>query len=250
MFNLADYHNVKALQEGRNSLYSADDPLTKKKVCLKIPNARDNRLCYEAGAVQAFAHPSIIKPYHVLRHEFGCVLVLPYADGGSLIASMADTAYDEATFVPILRSVTSGIRYMHDDMNYMHGDLKGDNILLIGGEAMLSDLEDAVWFTPGETFHGTMGTLEYQSPEMTLGEEFSEKTDIWSIGITTYVALVRDWPFVDHENARQEIGEGLMFDVFDRLERISEEGVDCIQGMLDPNRTPGSPPPSSMITRG
>lgn len=44
-----------------------------------------------------------------------------------------------------------------------------------------------------------VGTPVYRSPELVLGLPHNEKTDIWSIGVLTYMFLTNESPFEDDD---------------------------------------------------
>jgi serine/threonine protein kinase len=232
-FRLEGYSNIKVLYQGRNTVYSATEAASGDAVCLKRATDPNSRIREEAAALQMVTHHSIIKPITHIDVGGSTVIVLPFADGGSLAESLQTHVYDEPALTPILRSIAAAAKHLHRRVRMIHGDVKPDNILIIGGRAVLADFEDATPFEPGQTFQGRMGTLAFMSPEMVRGDPFDEKTDIWSLGITAFLSLARSWPFLDQEDPEEEIKRGLDESAFDVLSEVSEEAWDCINGMLD-----------------
>lgn len=44
------------------------------------------------------------------------------------------------------------------------------------------------------------GTLDYQSPEMLINQDYGKSTDVWSVGILAYELLVGSVPRVDRDH--------------------------------------------------
>lgn len=82
----------------------------------------------------------------------------------------------------------------------VHGDIKPDNILLLGEASaprfQLIDLGSAA-----EVFSVTSraGTPSYLAPERFHGAAVTERTEIFSIGVTLYEALTRTYPYGEIE---------------------------------------------------
>ena len=92
------------------------------------------------------------------------------------------------------RQVAAGLQYLHDK-NFMHRDIKPQNILLYedvygGTDARLCDFGLVKYMSPADGRH-TKGacTLHYMSPEMLLAMDYSIPHDIWSMG-TLFVELM------------------------------------------------------------
>lgn len=70
----------------------------------------------------------------------------------------------------------------------IHKDIKPENIIYDGKNITLIDFEEKY-------------TDEYRSPELVNGEKLTEKTDIWSVGISLYFLMTGKVPF----NSEREI---------------------------------------------
>lgn len=67
-----------------------------------------------------------------------------------------------------------------------------------GGQMVkLSDFGDAVQLDTSDYTHPLLGSPEFASPEMVLGEPVSLTSDMWSLGVVTYVLLSGASPFLD-----------------------------------------------------
>lgn len=61
----------------------------------------------------------------------------------------------------------------------------------------LADLGDAVQLNSAHYIHPLLGSPEFASPELVLGEPVSLSSDLWSVGVMTYVLLSGASPFLD-----------------------------------------------------
>ena len=56
-------------------------------------------------------------------------------------------------------------------------------------EIKVSDLGFARYFDPAEGLDFTLGSPFYIAPEMYLGKKYSDKLDVWSVGVIAYTLL-------------------------------------------------------------
>lgn len=82
----------------------------------------------------------------------------------------------------------------------VHGDLKPDNILVAAGFDTLSfRLVDFGSVTDVFSVTSRAGTASYLAPERFQGTSISERTEIFSVGVTLFEALTRSFPFGEIE---------------------------------------------------
>lgn len=124
------------------------------------------------------------------------VLILPlstitrYADGGTLaqfLAKRKGRLLRDATVRALFRGVCSAIEYIHAQ-RILHRDLKSENVfLMLSGVVKVGDFGIAkqlsVSTKGGRAMANTLlGTPHIISPELCKGEDYDEKSDIWSLG--------------------------------------------------------------------
>ena len=80
-------------------------------------------------------------------------------------------------------------------------DLKPENILLEQhkdfNHIKLIDFGAAITFKPQEEYTERIGTCYYIAPEV-VDSKYTEKCDIWSCGVITFIALSGEPPFNGH----------------------------------------------------
>ena len=94
-----------------------------------------------------------------------------------------------------------GLNYLHLQ-NVTHRDLKPENILLVSNDQecfdiKISDLGFAQQFDKegGESMTLVLGSPLYMAPELVSNKPYTEKVDVWSLGVITYQLLSGRTPF-------------------------------------------------------
>ncbi len=78
--------------------------------------------------------------------------------------------------------------------DYIHRDIKPENIICVEKTYKITDFGSLQGGTVGE---GNIGTPLYLAPEMLFqeGKEYSQKIDVWSLGVTLFETYFRIHPF-------------------------------------------------------
>ncbi|XP_033255108.1 death-associated protein kinase related-like [Drosophila miranda] len=133
-------------------------------------------------------------------------LLLELATGGELQTILDnEECLTEAQARHCMREVLKALKFLHD-RSIAHLDLKPQNILL-AGERIEDGLKLCVFgisrvVCEGINVREMAGTPDYVSPEVLQYEPLSLLTDIWSVGVLTYVLLSGFSPFGG--NTKQE----------------------------------------------
>ncbi|XP_013175915.1 PREDICTED: muscle M-line assembly protein unc-89-like isoform X2 [Papilio xuthus] len=159
-----------------------------------------------------------------LRHERISNLLGAYQTPGSPVAALileklqgADILtylssrhdYTEQMVATIVIQILDALQYLHW-RGYCHLDLQPDNVVMSSVRAIqvkLIDLGSAHRVTKLGTSVPQVGELEYKAPEVINDEPAFPQSDIWSLGVLTYIMLSGTSPFrgADDAETKQNI---------------------------------------------
>jgi aurora kinase len=146
-------------------------------------------------------HPNILQLYGHFHDSKRVFLILEFAAKGELYKHLRkENRFAEWKAAQYIAQMASALRYLHKK-HVMHRDIKPENILMgIHGEIKISDFGWSV-HAPNNRRKTMCGTLDYLPPEMlkpgSSDNFYSEKVDLWSLGVLTYEFLVGEAPFED-----------------------------------------------------
>lgn len=116
-----------------------------------------------------------------------------YNLGDLLIDNTLKTILPNVNKLSIIKQLVDAMEYLHK-INLIHRDIKDENILVNAkGEIKIIDYDFLMDMNYKDS--EKCGTPYYASPEILLGKNISEKTDLWSLGVTIYIILTRLYPF-------------------------------------------------------
>jgi eukaryotic-like serine/threonine-protein kinase len=203
------YTVVKELGRGRvGAVYLVEHPILKRKSVIKIRYlaASNNeegkaRMFREADLLARVKHPSIVTLHDVGEHDGLPFLAMDLIQG-KVLGTMADK--EEPLSLPVLlrimATVTGAVHHLHES-DIIHMDIKPENIVVApNGHPMVIDLGLGA-STSGDPLlkkGHVAGTPYYMSPEMAGGKVriFTPATDIWSLGVVMYEAMVGKPPYL------------------------------------------------------
>jgi len=129
---------------------------------------------------------------------------MPFVEGESLRARLADGPVPIAQAVDILRDVAKALSYAHA-RGVVHRDIKPDNILLSGHTAVVADFGIAKAIVAAQekpagatlTQLGTaVGTPAYMAPEQAAGDpDTDHRADVYAFGCMAYELMAGQPPF-------------------------------------------------------
>ncbi|XP_043910645.1 serine/threonine-protein kinase 17A-like [Protopterus annectens] len=190
----------------------------------------------------AKSNPYIVDLHEVYETNREIILVLEYAAGGEIFNQCVadhDEAFTEKDVIRLVRQILHGIAFLHRN-SVVHLDLKPQNILLTNtnplGDIRIVDFGLSRRVDSMEV-REILGTPEYVAPEILSYEPISTSTDMWSVGVLTYVMLTGESPFLG--DTKQEtflniskLNISYSPDVF---EGVSDLAVDFIKCLLIKN---------------
>lgn len=184
---------LKAGERGTVSLLREKDT-GKRVVCHRFSGSGE---VYEA--LQAVECSNLPRVEQVARQD-GQVLVLEeYIQGDTLAFLLEDRPLPETQAREILLQVCRALKVLHS-LGVVHRDVKPENIILRGDEAVLIDFDVSRVCKPEQkTDTQVMGTTGYAAPEQFGFSQTDARADIFALGVLLNEMLTRRHP--SHELA-------------------------------------------------
>ncbi len=160
---------------------------------------RRARFLREARTAARLSHPNIV-PIHSVEEADGLVFfVMGYVAGETLGQRVGRLGRLPASEVSaVVREVAWALAYAHRQ-GVVHRDVKPENILLEreGGRAMVTDfgIAHVSGDAPDTPAGQVVGTARAVSPEQAAGEPVDGRSDLYSLGVTAFLAATGQWPF-------------------------------------------------------
>ncbi|XP_027723730.1 myosin light chain kinase 3 isoform X2 [Vombatus ursinus] len=206
---------------------------------IKVKSAKDREeVKNEINIMNQLGHINLIQLYDAFESKNSFTLVMEYVDGGELFDRITDEKYHltELDAVLFTKQICEGLHYLHQHY-ILHLDLKPENILCVnqmGNQIKIIDFGLARRYKPREKLKVNFGTPEFLAPEVVNYDFVSFPTDMWSVGVITYMLLSGLSPFLgetDAETMNYIVNCSWDFDA-DAFEGLSEEAKDFISRLL------------------
>ena len=177
---------------------------TGKIVAIKILNKQKMRIRNydmvrnEIEALKLCQHKNIVRLYDVLENVNYIFLVMEYLTGGTLRDYMKErnNQITESQAKSYVKSIALALKYI-GQFGILHRDIKLINILFTDDFVLkLADFGLAVILGPSELCKGYAGTLDFCSPEVIIDLPYSQKADIWGMGVVAWYLLNGSLPFI------------------------------------------------------
>ncbi|XP_068081595.1 death-associated protein kinase 1 [Anabrus simplex] len=184
--------------------------MRKRRVCRGVA-AEDIRR--EVDLLLQLKHRNIVSLHDVYDNRQEVVLVLELIEGGELFHYVsAKERLDEAEAAHFIRQILEALQHMHNN-NVAHLDLKPENILLLSHDSLhikLIDFGLSQQLSPDTRLRAMFGTPEFVAPEIVNYEPLSLGTDMWALGVITYILLSGASPFLgeDKQETFSNVVEG------------------------------------------
>lgn len=197
------------------------------------PQARSD-LKREVDIYLSLDHPHIARLEQVYDTEDEVHMVMEFMAGGELYERLASTrSYTEEAAADTLRQMLLAIAYLHAH-NICHRDLKLENFLYESQDhahLKLIDFGFAKKFTNKVKMSKACGSLHYVAPEV-LAHAYTEKADMWSIGIISHMLLTGSPVFRgSDDDIMLKIKRGQM-QLSSRFGKLSALAQDFVQSLL------------------
>eukprot|EP00586_Coscinodiscus_wailesii_P001329 CAMPEP_0172488470 /NCGR_PEP_ID=MMETSP1066-20121228/17993_1 /TAXON_ID=671091 /ORGANISM="Coscinodiscus wailesii, Strain CCMP2513" /LENGTH=527 /DNA_ID=CAMNT_0013255701 /DNA_START=77 /DNA_END=1660 /DNA_ORIENTATION=- len=158
----------------------------------------------EIDILKTLDHPNIVKAYDVFERKRQIFMIMEYCSGGDLYQRVP---YTESQAAKVIKCLLSAIAYMHSK-GVAHRDLKFENVMFESekpnAEIKLIDFGLSKKFGRNETMSEGVGTIYSMAPEV-FQRKYTNKVDIWSIGVLSYMLLYNKRPFKNQKNRKEQI---------------------------------------------
>lgn len=262
----------KYIGEGAYSqVWRAVDKSNKNRlVALKVckSNKKDNQSgLNEYNMLKTLNHENILKVYNGFYYKSSTgkhfVVVMEYLgdtlakckhyfrgdyDNNSL-ENTNKSVIPDMILKKIVKQLLCAVEYLHNSKKIIHTDIKLDNILLTKRMDKIKSLDDfnikLVDFGTSHYTHDklnfTIGTFEYNSPEIILGYPYNTSTDIWSCGcilaelITGYCLFDYSYYYENNEhysNNSEESGSSSVSTLYSNETDEEDEDIYHIENLL------------------
>ena len=187
---------------GSGSVWLARDEKTGRELALKIVTREGkagSRAKREAEAAARLRHRRCLRPLDFGSDDQHVYIVYEHVAGKTLRQALRDGEIDDRRAIEICAQVLEALEHAHSH-GIVHRDVKPANILLASETEIDVRLVDfgLAQFAEAETLTelgDIPGTLAYISPERLAGGPSTAATDIWSVGVALWEALVGWHPF-------------------------------------------------------
>jgi serine/threonine-protein kinase ULK/ATG1 len=163
----------------------------KKQLAINGPKIEEvlNR---EIATMQKLDQRNIVRLYDTLRVPGFVYLMLEFCAGGTLGDLIKTGPLPEERARLILSDLAEAFRFLRSHQ-MLHRDLKPENILFLEVQKRTTKLADFTFARitePGKLLVSFVGSPLYMGPEIFLSKPgYTEKADLWSIGVILYEML-------------------------------------------------------------
>ncbi|CAG2187953.1 Myosin light chain kinase, smooth muscle,Myosin light chain kinase family member 4,Death-associated protein kinase 2,Myosin light chain kinase 3,Death-associated protein kinase 1,Death-associated protein kinase 3,Myosin light chain kinase 2, skeletal/cardiac muscle [Mytilus edulis] len=193
---------------------------------------------HEIDIMNELHHAKLLQLHEAFDQAGEMVTILELLSGGELFDRLVQEDFDftEQDCITYMKQICEGVRHMHRQ-NILHLDLKPENVMFVtkdSNDLKIIDFGLAQKLEEGKTVKVLFGTAEFCAPEIISFEPVSFSTDMWALGVMSYVILSGYSPFAGENDldtfANITLGD---FDFEDEVwNDISDDAKDFIQKLM------------------
>jgi calcium-dependent protein kinase len=238
---------TKVLGSGYNgSVHLAKDKRTNVKYAVKgfklhgVNREKKEELETECEIFLSMDHPHVARLTDVYESEDVLSLVMECMEGGELFHRVTEKRrFSEKDAAEAAHQMLLAVNYIHTH-NIVHRDIKLENFLYEtkeGSHLKLIDFGFSKIWEPNTKMALSCGTLAYVAPEV-LDKSYTNKCDLWSLGVVIFILLVGYMPFAGSESHQvQMIKAGKCTFRKESWAKVSKEASEFVSKLLEKNPT-------------
>jgi calcium-dependent protein kinase len=173
--------------------------------------------CHEAEILRRLDHPNVIRILEVFEEKKAVHLVLELCEGGDVLERILVSSgrLPEADIATLFIQMLFAVWHLHQN-GVVHRDLKPEHFLFTRREpefeprppqrCSMKLIDFGLSHKAGAQFAPEGGTPQFMSPEAKsgrAGKEFSDRGDMWSLGVVLHAMLVGHYPSQHLTDAKQ-----------------------------------------------
>ncbi|PON84454.1 Mitogen-activated protein kinase kinase kinase [Trema orientale] len=208
--SLADIDTIKVIGKGSGGIVQlvrhkwTGQFFALKVIQMNIEESARKQIAQELKINQSSQCPNIVVCYQSFYDNGTISIILEYMDGGSLADFLKKVkTIPEPHLAAICKQVLKGLLYLHHEKHIIHRDLKPSNLLINHrGEVKITDFGvSAIMESTSGQANTFLGTYNYMSPERITGGKYSNKSDIWSLGLVLLECATGQFPYIPPEGS-------------------------------------------------
>ena len=196
--------------------------------------------------ISQLEHPNICKYIELFEDDYSYYFVSEYLSGGDLWDAVHGLfgglgGYSEETTANVIKQLLQAVNYLHKK-GLVHRNIRSGNILFTErGKADIKlidfDVAGTKTMEAANIYGGGLHGPFYCAPEI-FKNEYSDKVDLWSVGVVLYFMLVGSLPFdgATNEEVIQNIKRGQIVYQNEMIwKSLSTEARNLVESLLQAN---------------
>ncbi|ELU10047.1 hypothetical protein CAPTEDRAFT_152419 [Capitella teleta] len=173
-----------------------------KEMAAKFVNPKligQDAVATEISILQKFEHAGIVRFIDAYESPTNFIIILSYISGPPIFDFLCTKpTFNECEASSYMYQLLNALQYIHS-YNVAHLDIKPENILFdtTTSNVVLVDFGDARLIENDFNVLPLVGSPEFSAPEIVNSSPVGLATDIWAIGVLSYVLLSGISPFLD-----------------------------------------------------
>uniref|UniRef100_A0A480QS83 Obscurin isoform IC n=1 Tax=Sus scrofa TaxID=9823 RepID=A0A480QS83_PIG len=191
----------------------------------------------ERDILAELSHPLVTTLLDQFETRKTLILVMELCSSEELLDRLfKKSVVTEAEVKVYIQQLVEGLHYLHSH-GVLHLDIKPPNILMVHPareDIKICDFGFAQKITPAEPQYSQYGSPEFVAPEIIKQTPVSEASDIWAMGVISYLSLTCSSPFAGESDRATLLNvlEGRVSWSSPMAAHLSEDAQDFIKAAL------------------